>query len=56
MAGLALGGCAIPFGSGGESSSTSPEEARRERNRMYLQEQERMERNVQFDQIGPSDR
>ena len=55
---LALGGCSIPFGPGGESSggSSSPETPR-DRNRLYLQEQERMERNVQFDRVGPpSDR
>ncbi len=56
IAGLALGGCTIPFGGGGEPSSSSPEEARRERNRLFLEEQERMERKVQFDRVGPSDR
>jgi hypothetical protein len=56
---LATGGCAIPFGSGGESESTSgsPEETRRERNRLFLEEQERRERQMQFDRVGPpSDR
>jgi hypothetical protein len=55
-AGLLLGACAIPFGNGAEPTTRSPEEARRDRNRLYLQEQERTERARQFDRVGPSDR
>jgi hypothetical protein len=53
--GIALTGCSIPFGNGGEPapSSQSPEETRRERNRLYLEEQERMQRQNQFDRVGP---
>ncbi len=56
--GTVLAGCAIPFGNGGDSSSyQSPEEKRRERNRLYQEEQQNMERERQFDRIGPpSDR
>jgi hypothetical protein len=54
-------GCAIPFGGTGDesapSTSESSAERRRERNRLFLEEQERMERNIQFDRAGPpSDR
>jgi hypothetical protein len=55
-AGLVLGACAIPFGNGTDSTERSPQRTPRDRNRLYLQEQERMEREVQFDQVGPSDR
>lgn len=57
--GIALTGCSIPFGNGGEPapSGESPQETRRERNRLYLEEQERMQRQNQFDRVGPpSDR
>ena len=54
--GSVLGGCTIPFGNGGEPTSQSPEETRRERNRLYMEEQERMERSRQFERVGPSDR
>jgi hypothetical protein len=53
----ALGGCSIPFGDGGGSSYQPSEETRRERNRLYQEEQQNMERLRQFDRIGPpSDR
>jgi hypothetical protein len=55
-AGLVLGACAIPFGNGAEPSNRPPEETRRDRNRLYLEEQERMERSRMFDRVGPSDR
>jgi hypothetical protein len=55
-AGLVLGACSIPFGQGAESTGGSSEETPRDRNRLYLQEQERMERKMQFDRVGPSDR
>jgi hypothetical protein len=58
--GLVLAGCTIPFGNGGGASSPSNEssqEGRREQNRLFLEEQERRERNMQFDRGGPpSDR
>lgn len=56
---IALGGCAIPFGSGPESTDTTDQsgrERRRERNRLFLEEQERIERGREFDRVGPSDR
>jgi uncharacterized protein HemX len=56
VAGLALGACSFQFGSGAEPSSDTSEEANRERNRLYQQEQMQMERQRQFDRIGPSDR
>jgi hypothetical protein len=55
-AGLVLGACAIPFGIGSEPSDRPPEQTRRDRNRLYLEEQERMERQRTFDRVGPSDR
>lgn len=57
MLGTILGGCAIPFGNGGDTSPSyqSPEETRRERNRLYIEEQERQERARSFDRVGPSD-
>jgi hypothetical protein len=57
--GIALTGCSIPFGNGGEPapSGQSPQETRRERNRLFQEEQERMQRQSQFDRVGPpSDR
>ena len=53
-AGLALGACAIPFGNGTESTDRSPEERRRYGNRLYVEEQERMERERTFDRVGPA--
>jgi hypothetical protein len=53
---VALGGCAIPFGNGTETTGRSAEETRRDRSRLYLEEQERMERERTFDRVGPSDR
>ena len=50
---LVLGGCAIPFGNGGDPSYQTPEETRRERSRLYTEEQERMEREQTFDRFGP---
>jgi hypothetical protein len=55
-AGLVLGACSIPFGNGAESTESSPRETPRDRNQLYLQEQERVERQFQFDRVGPSDR
>lgn len=56
-AGLVLGACSIPFGNGTEPADRPPEETRRDRNRLYLEEQERMERGRTFDRVGPpSDR
>lgn len=58
--GFVLAGCTIPFGNGkGDASPSSPssQEGRREQNRLYLEEQERRERSMQFDRGGPpSDR
>jgi hypothetical protein len=54
-AGLVLGACAIPFGSQSDSDPSNPESSR-DRNRLYLQEQQRMERERVFDRVGPSDR
>jgi hypothetical protein len=55
--GTGLTGCTIPFGNGGDPSYQSPEETRRDRNRLYQEEQQNMERARQFDRIGPpSDR
>jgi hypothetical protein len=59
VTGLVLGACAIPFGDGAETRPTgqSPEETRRDRSRLYQEEQERMERGRTFDRVGPpSDR
>ncbi|HWC04200.1 MAG TPA: hypothetical protein VHF87_15705 [Methylomirabilota bacterium] len=56
---VALGGCAVPFGSGSDSPDPvdpSTREKRRERNRLFLEEQERIERTREFDRVGPSDR
>lgn len=52
-AGLLLGACAIPFGDGGAPSSQSPEERRRDQNRLYLEEQEAIERQRTFERVGP---
>ena len=56
VVGLVLGACAIPFGNGTDSTEESPQKNPRDRNRLYLQEQERVERQFQFDRVGPSDR
>jgi hypothetical protein len=56
VAGLVLGACSIPFGNGAESTDPSRRETPRDRNRLYLQEQEQLERQYQFDRVGPSDR
>jgi hypothetical protein len=53
VAWLVLGGCAIPFGNGGDPSYQSPQETRQERRRLYTEEQERMERERTFDRVGP---
>jgi hypothetical protein len=53
VAWVVLGGCAIPFGNGGDPSYQSPQETRRERGRLYREEQERMERERTFDRFGP---
>jgi hypothetical protein len=50
----ALGGCTVQFGAGGDDTRS---ENPRDRNRTYLQEQERMERDRQrFDPIWSSER
>jgi hypothetical protein len=52
-----LAGCSIPFGNGGDPSYQSPEERRREGSRLYKEEQQNLERERQFDRVGPpSDR
>src|SRR5262245_42148149 len=48
-AGLALGACTIPFGDGASSTGQSSAETRRESNRRYLEEQQLMEQQRQFD-------
>ena len=53
-AGLLLGACSIPLGNG--SSGQSSQETPGDRNRLYWQEQEQLERQYQFDRMGPSDR
>ena len=55
LLGTVVGGCSIPFGPGGDQSPSyqSPEDTRRERNRLYMEEQQRMERTNQFDRPGP---
>jgi len=56
-AGLVLGGCAIPFGNGTETRDRPAEETRRDRNRLFLEEQERIERGRQtFSPIRESER
>jgi hypothetical protein len=52
-AGLVLGACAIPFGEGGDPSSQSPEQTRRDQNRRYIEEQGAYERQQTFDRVGP---
>jgi hypothetical protein len=54
--GLALGACAVPFGPGSDDGSDSSSQTPRERNQLYLQEQQRQYRQQQFDRVGPSDR
>jgi hypothetical protein len=50
----AVTGCAIPFGPGGEEE---PRRTPRERNRLYLEEQERIEQQRQtLEPIRPSER
>jgi outer membrane biogenesis lipoprotein LolB len=56
VAGLVLGACSIPFGPGADSTEPPPRETPRDRNRLYQQEQEQVERQYQFDRVGPSDR
>ena len=53
VAWVVLGGCAIPFGNGGDSSYQSPQETRQDRSRLYREEQERKERERTFDRFGP---
>jgi hypothetical protein len=53
---IALGGCAIPFGNGGETTSGTPQETRGERNRLLQDEYEKIERDRLMDRGGPSDR
>lgn len=54
--GLALGGCALTFGNGAEPTSRPSQETPRDRNRLFLEEQERLERQRTFDRVGPSER
>jgi hypothetical protein len=57
IVGAALAGCSFPFGNGGDPSYQSPEEKRREGSRLYQEEQRYLERERQFDRVGPpSDR
>jgi hypothetical protein len=62
VAGLALasalvaGGCTVQFGSGSDTMDPAARETPRDRNRLYQQEQQLMERQRQFDRVGPSDR
>jgi hypothetical protein len=48
-AGLVLSACAVPFGPGADQQ---PAETNRERNRLYLEEQYRMERGRQLNWDG----
>jgi|RhiMetdeSRZDD1v2_1073273.scaffolds.fasta_scaffold40831_5 hypothetical protein len=45
--GLGLAGCAVEFGGGGDSTTV------RDRSRLYMQEQERLERDRQLFQTTP---
>jgi hypothetical protein len=54
--GLLLGACAVQFGSGSDSPDQSSQKKPHDRNRLYWQEQEQLERQYQFDRVGPSDR
>jgi len=54
-AGLVLGACSFQFGQGADSPDQSSQTPR-DRNRLYRQEQEQVERQYQFDRVGPSDR
>ena len=55
--GMVLASCSFPLGDGGDPSYQSPQERRREGSRRYQEEQQQMERERQFDRIGPpSDR
>jgi len=50
----AVAGCSIPFGPGSENE---PSRTPRDRNRIYLEEQERIERERRtFDAVHPSER
>src|SRR5262245_2224208 len=53
--GLTAGACAIEFGSGGSEppEDQSTRDANRQRNQRFLDEQERTERQRQFDRVGP---
>ncbi len=44
LLGVALAGCAVELGGSGESRPGTAVETARERNRLYMQEQERLER------------
>jgi hypothetical protein len=54
--GLVAAACTIQFGSGSDSTDPASRETPRDRNRLYQQEQQLMERQRQFDRVGPSDR
>jgi hypothetical protein len=57
LVGGALGACAVPFGSAPEDGRPGPPATARERNRLYLEEQERIQRERQgFGSVPPSDR
>ena len=53
VAGLVVGSCSVQFGNGSDSPEQSSSQTPRDRNRLYLQEQERSERQYQFDKVGP---
>jgi hypothetical protein len=56
VAGLVLGACAVQFGQGSDSPDPSSTQTPSERNQLYWKEQEQLERQYQFDRVGPSDR
>jgi hypothetical protein len=53
-ASLALGACAVRFGP--DPSESPGPDGTRDRNRLYLEEQQRLERQRVFDRSGPSER
>ena len=55
-AGLVLAACAVEFGNRPDSSESSAPKTPRDRNRRYWEEQQQLERQYQFDRVGPSDR
>lgn len=55
-AGIVLGACSVQFGPGSDSPDQSSPQKPGDRNRLYWKEQEQIERQYQFDRVGPSDR